>query len=280
MTFIALFKLSFLLLTCEDMADFVMWRSAVDVPGVPPPPRGNPVLPSTAMAELAHIRAHAQTTSTLPEHVLYGYPITSVLKRLGAGERHDSVRKTPVPADTVVRLATAATAAGTAVSRVLEAVVLAIGFFFFLRMGELEFMQWQDISIRDNRVHIVIRRQKTRSQLAPIPVSRACSAPVLVRIVRIALALKLTGPICKDVDVRAVLLKHLGSPPVLPGEPRALPWSLRCGGATACFAAGIDPAAIKRIGRWSSEVALLYCCVTPLTQDRLYGALAEANWWN
>ena len=100
------------------------------------------------------------------------------------------------------------------------------------------------------------------------------------RRVRAALAVaRQNDLVAASVDVRALLLRHLGSPPIMPGEARALPWSLRCGGATACFAAGIDPASIRRIGRWSSEVALLYCCVTPLTQDRRYGALADAGWW-
>jgi hypothetical protein len=35
--------------------------------------------------------------------------------------------------------------------------------------------------------------------------------------------------------------------------------SLRIGGASAAFAAGMSPAAIRAAGRWSSEVYLLYC---------------------
>jgi hypothetical protein len=39
--------------------------------------------------------------------------------------------------------------------------------------------------------------------------------------------------------VQGILQSYLGAPPLLPGEQRALPWSLRAGGATLCFSNSI-----------------------------------------
>ena len=53
--------------------------------------------------------------------------------------------------------------------------------------------------------------------------------------------------------------------------------SLRIGGATAALAAGIDPAVIRCMGRWSSDVYEIYMRLTRETATRLSTTVASTS---
>lgn len=235
------------------------------------------------MADLAHVRHFNSASQIINQEALFGPQVTATLKALGSNEKYDSVRKTPVSPQSVVASSNAACEVGASWDTVLWGVLMVLGFFFFLRLGEVAALLWTDVVLVNRGVQITIRRQKTRSQLQPIPVVRFCAAPILVRVVTRALSFRdrCQGPVWPATGglLREALVRHLGLPPILSGETRPLPWSWRAGGATACFNAGISVARIQRIGRWASETALMYCCMTPLAQSRLYDGLADEAWY-
>lgn len=88
------------------------------------------------------------------------------------------------------------------------------------------------------------------------------------------------GRVASDVaGVRAALLRILGQPPLLLGEERQLPWSLRAGGATMAFHAGMDPVRIMRLGRWDSEVAIMYSVLGARVQVDTWLAAFRDSWY-
>jgi hypothetical protein len=277
-------------LTSDDVADFVLWRAAPPTDaGVPPPPRG-PVEPSTALSDLAHLRAHARLTGdgVLPR--LYGHQVSETLRRLGAGERHDSVRKTPVDLADVARAVERAEAPRASVQDRSDAFLLALGLFLFLRAGECGFPR-DRLLVSPDGIGLVFVAQKTRPGPAAKRVTRLCCAPLLVRAHTAFRAqlqkLRPSEPVFRNAtggplaaqDVRTTLLRVLGPPPVLVGETRALPWSLRAGGATMCFHSGMAPDRIMRLGRWSSEVAMMYAVLSARVQtDTWLGTFSE-EWY-
>ena len=288
LAFCALFALCLQALTAEDIADFVVWRSVTEIPEVPAPPRGVPILASSAMGDLAALRAHALATGSLREDVLYGHCITVVLKRLSSGEKHDSVRKTPVPADEIVRLVDVLENPAISIARRTMAYCLILAWFLFMRVGELLALSWTQVvfNAQNPGVTVTFLRTKVSQGLAPIPVSRTCIAPLLIRATRSFLraltrqALPTAGNLLPpDTNVQEVMRSFFGLPPIRPGETRALPWSLRAGAATACYMAGMAPDRIMRLGRWASQVALMYAVLTPAVQARIYDALGAEDWW-
>lgn len=286
LTFCALFDLSISSITAEDVADYVLWRAATDMPGVPPPPRGVPVLGSSAMGDLASLRAHALDTGVLPEEVLYGHCITVILKRLSAGEKYDSVRKSPVSPEDIVRLLDILDDPRETRERKDIALSLITGWYFFMRVGELSGVDWENVTVKGGAspsVSVVLPRTKTSRGLAPLPVSRTCMAPVLIRAFKAYAQacgpLPNKGKMCPPVVLQKVMQDWFGVPPVRHGDTRPLPWSLRAGAATACYAAGMAPDRIMRLGRWASQVALMYAVLTPSVQARIYLDVAKEAWW-
>lgn len=272
------------------IADYVMWRAAPPT-SVPQPPRG-PVEPSTAMGDLVHLRAHAVAVSDPRLGGWYGACITSVLKRLGAGEKHDSVRKTPVQLCAVLQLVVAAEAPGAPLSVRLDAFLVTLGVLLFLRGSETAVTK--ECLVVDSRlayIGIIFLRQKTRPGLASKRVTRVCSAPLLLRAYRTVqpyvTSLRpsdLVFPTPSDTttanSVRSTLLRLLGTPPVMLGEMRPLPWSMRAGGATLCFHADMDIERLMRIGRWTSRVSLMYAVLTAQVQADIWTkALGQEDWY-
>ena len=205
----------------------------------------------------------------------YGSTITAVLKRIGAGERHDAVRKTPVAFSQVLRIASTATLA------VASAIIL--GFFFLMRGGELVALEAGDVRVGPEGVDVTFRRQKTRATVTSISVTRRCAAPLLVRVVSDYLKEHTaSGPVFPDLrsaaDVRRLLLTYLGMPPLLPGEAAPLPWSMRAGGASALFHSDYPEEKLMKFGRWSSRVALMYCVLSPHAQAMAWKGV-QAAWW-
>jgi hypothetical protein len=276
--------------TAEDVSDFVVWRAA-------PPDTvvqtRNPVEVSTVMADLARLRAHAFATSQVAIAArLYGAEITTILKRLGSGDNHDSVRKTPVDPSVVDVLVASAEADPMDYDACFVAALVAVGIYFFTRGGELD--------VSNEHLRVVGRvgtftfvHQKTKPGVGvkPKPVARSCKAPMLLRALatwdrhRPKLGTLPAFPSAPGsrkavttTQVRELLGKTLGKPAVLPGEERVLPWSLRAGGATMCFLAGMDPSRIMRLGRWSSEVALMYCVLTSSVQAKAWADAFQADW--
>ena len=53
--------------------------------------------------------------------------------------------------------------------------------------------------------------------------------------------------------------------------------SLRIGGATAALSAGIEPAQIRLMGRWSSDVYEIYCRMSEESALRVGAAIGSAD---
>ena len=275
---------SFAMVDPMDVAEYIIWRVAI-VPGVDPPERG-PVEPATAMAEVAHIRAHAALCEAGYVERLYSTEISALLKRLGAGERPDGVRKTPVALAQVRRIAQAAVREGTP-ELVEEAFLITLGFFMFMRGGEFTHIMPQHLIRTDDALSLTWVRTKTRSAIARHSVTRICKAPLLLQVYdlwsRVRRKTRTDTPVFPNTTtatIRDLLRRRLGHPPVMPGEPRALPWSMRAGAATQCFICGMDPERIMRLGRWSSRVALLYCVLTPQAQAAAWDQQVRTDWWS
>lgn len=273
----------------SDVADFVVWRVAPPE-SVTTPARG-PVLAATAMSDLARLRAHALSLALDVHRHLYGPPITAVLKALGSSDKHDSVRKTPVAVRDIHRLVDQACAPGADIAFMRSVFIVTLGFFFFCRGGELDVRRQHLVASRST-ISFTFTHQKPRGTpvVAARPVTRSCAAPVLRRMYDRYLPFMPKSPDApvgadssgtppSSASVRAMLLALLGTPPILPGEDSSLPWSLRAGAATMCFQSGIPIDRIMRLGRWSSEVALMYCVLTPSVQDRLWQPVADAGWY-
>jgi hypothetical protein len=265
------------------VADYVVWRVA--------PPSGLfldvvPVRAATAMGDLSHIRAHAYDTDAVAPDRLYGREISLVLKRLGGSEKHDSVRKTPVDVAAAERAVRRAESVDSSDNEVMLAVLLTFGLFFFLRCGECTFT-YGDVSSIPDTITLTWTLQKTRSRIMPIRVSRSCSSPLLLRAWQAYLirwprrrdterVLWYDSEVVSATRVQNILRTCLGPPPQLPGESRPLPWSLRAGGATLCFSKGVPTDRIMRLGRWTSEVSLMYCVLTPSVQAAAWQAVDVA----
>ena len=273
------------------VADFVMWRVAPPrVGSVPPPPRG-PVEPATAMSDVVHLRAHANATSQ-PDAVAmwYGDAVTAIFKRLGAGEKYDSVRKTPVALAAAHALVAQAERPLAAERDKMDAFLVVIGILLFLRGGETGFVKSSLLAgDPDKYIGLTFLTQKTRSTVGSKSVSRLCSAPLLLRAYRCARPFidKLRpsdnvfafGSSAPSTWVREQLLRILGPPPLMMGETRPLPWSMRAGGATVCFHAGMDCDRLMRLGRWSSKVSLMYAVLTAQVQSEIWTRALENERW-
>ena len=72
-------------------------------------------------------------------------------------------------------------------------------------------------------------------------------------------------------EVKA-LMQSIGLDPGLYGAH-----SLRIGGATAALAAGVPPALIRLMGRWSSDVYEVYCRLSSQAALRVGGSIAAAE---
>ena len=92
-----------------------------------------------------------------------------------------------------------------------------------------------------------VRLMQNYLALDPVPAEEAAATPLFRRGERSIYVREVRGMVQQ-------LMKLLGLDPKRYGAH-----SLRIGGATAAFAAGMSPAAIRAAGRWSSEVYLLYC---------------------
>jgi hypothetical protein len=281
--FLVVIKTAVSMISVEDVADYVVWRAA--------PPSGGfshitPVRAATVMGDLSHIRGYAYDTGAIDPTCLYGRPISLVLKRLGGSDKHDSVRKTPVEIEVVERSVRLAERSNAADSDIMMAVLLTFGVFFFLRCGECGFTGG-DVAATGTDITLTWTLQKTRSRLVPTRMSRTCGSPLLLRAWTVYMRrwpkrnpsesiLWHEGTPITAGRVQTILQGHLGAPPVLPGEQRALPWSLRAGGATLCFTKGMATDRIMRLGRWTSEVSLMYCVLTPGVQAAAWHAVDVA----
>ena len=95
-------------------------------------------------------------------------------------------------------------------------------------------------------------------ELNPVPASERSSTPLF----RLA-----NGESVRTGDVREMvrhLMRQIGCDPLQYGAH-----SLRIGGATAAMAAGVDPAVIKVMGRWSSDVFMIYTRINRETAVRM-----------
>lgn len=296
--------------TPEVAADFVMWRVAPPLGSAPPPAAFAPagvVEACTAAGDLSAIRAHwmaVQGPKGPIAAALYGSAVTRTLERLGMRIKPDAVRKTPVPLAALMALTTAASALPG--DRVLcrDVALMAVGLFAFARGGELDFDVADVVEQDQQSLTFVFRHEKARGGAARCamgrPRSRTCSHPLLLLAWSLYRPHRPSGGRLFPLDassrgsrrlrhvpwsdlVRAVLLARLGRPPCLAGERQPLPWSLRCGMASACFAAGFSIELIMRLGRWASSAAVLYCVLTPSALTSLWrGAdlvpLSDVQW--
>jgi hypothetical protein len=279
--FLSMLRISIAQVTAEEVADYVVWRAAPPVEGYG---EIKPVRASTVMGDLSHIRAHAHDTGAMDPSILYGRHISLVLKRLGGSDKHDSVRKTPVDIAAVEKAVRNAEKPSASDECIMMAVLLAFGIFFFLRCGETSFCQKDVVYNKDSGVTLTWTLQKTRSRLVPTSMSRTCASPMAVQAwlaykerwpnnPPTAHVLHFRGVPITSTMVQGILQSYLGAPPLLPGEQRALPWSLRAGGATLCFSKGMATDRIMRLGRWTSEVSLMYCVLTPGVQASAWRAV-------
>ena len=273
--FMSLFALSWATLTTEDVADYVAWRAVPPTDASIPQPPWGAVLPATAMGDIAHLRAHlALLGDERTLAAFYGTPITMIFRRIGS-DKHDAVRKTPIQYKDVIRLCqTAATATAAAV---------ALAFFLLMRGGELAAMTMAAVTLTPTYCDVTFFRQKARAGIAALAVTRRCTAPPLIDILNRYMMERGTaaGPLFPTLtttaDVRRLFTQALGTPPTLPGEKSPLPWSARAGGASAMFAADVDPEKLMKYGRWASRIAMMYCVLTPHAQAEAWKGAAE--WW-
>lgn len=272
--------------TCEVVADFVLWRAAP--PDGYPWARSGPVDASTAGQDITHVRGYARAVDPAAVPRLYGPSVTESLRALGGSEKHDSVRKTPVPWERLHELVDKAEQHAVAPTLAWLVFALVLGFVFFARLGELVGFHVRDIVLGGAYVQVTFRRQKARAQAAPRPVSRTCTAPLLMRalaLVRDSWPADPGAPLLAHAglrvsdDVRLAMLRVFGPPPVMPGETRSLPWSLRAGAATMAFMCGVDMERIMRLGRWASRVACTYAVLTAQVQARIWGQ-AMGAWYD
>ena len=171
--------------------------------------------------------------------------------------------------------------------------MIITGTYGFCRAGELDFAA-RDISVSTNihgrveAITLLFRHGKATGGKARLmfaqPIRRTLRNALVLRIWEVYLPFftKL-GP-AESVFrsstrlVRIALLTHFGAPPLLLGEVRPLPWSVRATGATIAFAAGISLVAIMKMGRWASEVSLTYCVLNADVQSILWRAADGVEW--
>ena len=284
--------------TCEEVispdviADFLMWRVAPPVTedkrAVPQKPPGfaNVVDAATASGDISAIRA---LWAILGREDLVrrteGPQVDRTLARLSANIRGETVRKTPVRMADVQRLVEQAMRPGAEAEVVRDAAVVAIGFLFMMRNGELTAAA-TDVIIRGTSIGVTFRGEKARGGkhrlVQPKPrvrwVESKMLADVLERYLQItniqegplfpadattpsSSTAMATRPISTNA-VRKILRRRLGDPPTDEQAERmktgGLPWSLRAGGATYLMQQGATVEEVRRLGRWTSDTSLQY----------------------
>lgn len=269
----------------EVCADFLTWRCrGTSAIVTAQPPREPYVSVTSALSTLALVRSTAPLVGLCSAPSLYGEPIKGVVKRLSTARCPDSVRKTPVPASNIWALVQEALEGSADLA---EAAALAVGLAFFMRVGELTSLHLKDlcvVSAGDRpAVAVTFRFFKAaggkNKEVLTEPVCRYCTIPLLVECVSKYLHSIATFPTSSlafpHIEVQPLLRKVLGAPPLLTGESKPLPWSLRAGAATWVFSSGLPLSFIQRMGRWRSEVGALYCVLTPVIQASLWSKVTE-----
>lgn len=274
-------------LTEEEVADFLMWRVRGTEDIAPAPaPRDPYVMIGSALATLAHIRGTAPFLGLCQKEALYGDSIREIVKRLTTSNGPESVRKTPVPPDAVWRTVDDAMLGEFDLT---EAVALGLGLCFFMRVVEITSLALADLQIQQvetrEAVLVIFRSFKAaggeNKRSLTTPIRRYCFIPKLVGLVKRFLYSPRKRLPFADMKIQSLLVRVLGLPEILPGETRPLPYSLRAGGATWLFTAGMERSYIQQLGRWRSETSLLYCVLTPTMQATMWSHVpTDGDWKN
>lgn len=270
-------------LNSRTVADFLIWRVLEhDTLPPPPAPRQRVVRIASALATLTHLRMLAPRLRLCESAVLFGDEIREVQKALRTENTPDAVRKTPFPVDTAMDCLKEARRNPECPKACFAAAFCLLGLFFFLRVGEVSALEWRDIRLEEHRVSVSFRYQKNsggqRNEALSRIVTRTCTLPEVVEACRLwrSATVKRTGPAFPMTTSCQEYMRSLaGWPPILPGEERPLPWSLRAGGASLLFGR-LDTDVIMKLGRWRSSVGVMYCVMTPLVQQRLWDSSAAA----
>lgn len=145
-------------------------------------------------------------------------------------------------------------------------VSLVLAFHTYLRIGELCALRWRDVFLpgdsrlsgtpvcgRERFAGILLRHAKTGNlQFVPI------SWPFLIHLLRRARRRHdASSRVCPLSPARLRKALHTGLQLIGCGEMGFVPHSLRHGGATYDFMAGVDPSTIQLKGRWRSRKSFL-----------------------
>ncbi len=196
-------------------------------------------------------------------------------ERAEAGQR---TRQAPPVTVEVLRKLIDATDPDSATGK-RDRLLLVLGLVMMSRRSELSALRIEDVTETDNGLEILVRMSKTdqdaMGEVVPVPRgSHPHSDPVrLLRAWLAVLAEKgvTTGPLLRSVDRHgrvgtgrlstdsvSRIVQRLAVRAGLPDAERYTAHSLRAGGATAAYKAGAPVSAIKRQGRWKSDVVNEY----------------------
>ncbi|MBP2478202.1 integrase [Crossiella equi] len=169
-----------------------------------------------------------------------------------------------------------------------DRLLLVLGLVMMSRRSELSALWIEDVTETENGLEVLVRRSKTdqdaMGEVVPVPRgSHPHSDPVrLLRAWLAVLAKKeiTTGPLLRSIDRHGKIgtgqlttdsisriVQRLAVRAGLPDAQRYTAHSLRAGGATAAYKAGAPVSAIKKQGRWKSDVVNEYIRVTDRWRD-------------
>lgn len=279
--------------TSEDVADFCAWRRYNDV--------REKVEGSTVASDISRIRSYALIIQDERTASLMRNPsVTSTVRTLGGADKQESVRKTPVSVESVDRVVQTAEAEPDNYAAVFDAIIVTMGIHFFMRFGEFSLKRSSLGATPEGellRVWVTFFDQKNKGGPGgrkKVPQHRHCTSSLLQR------AWKLWWPFVEKLhpgsyvfrpywgsntplspdEARRMCVRLFGPPPVLPGEEKALPWSLRSGGASWAWGsrAVTNKTDLCRLGRWRSEVGLDYVILHPAFQSEVWKEIGKSSW--
>ncbi|WNV83709.1 site-specific integrase [Umezawaea sp. Da 62-37] len=160
-----------------------------------------------------------------------------------------------------------------------DRLLLVLGLVMMSRRSELSALRIEDVTENEHGLEVLIRTSKTdrdsMGEVVPVPRgSHPHSDPVrLLRAWLVVLADKgvTTGPLLRSIDRHgrigtgrlttdsiSRIVQRLAVLAGVPDAQRYTAHSLRAGGATAAYKAGAPVSAIKKQGRWKSDVVNEY----------------------
>lgn len=248
----------------------------------PPPGFDRTITIASAMNLVWAARAHWLAVGDRRADLIEGPVLTDVARRLGAKVKPESVRKTAFAWSMVIHLVVISEGGDWHLLR--DVCLIVFGTVFACRPGETSF---DVVDVIDNRTSftVIFRSEKPRGGRAAAarlsePRSRTCALPILRTVwTRWTPHRPRSGALwprepfdprpLSTPEIRTMLMRRFGRPPINAALRRSLPWSMRATCATLLWESGMSPERIRYWGRWASEVAVMYVVLGPRGQADL-----------